>query len=131
MSFRVLLLSYFSAGLVIGKTRDNISGKYLRNRSAQALIIDRKSTVRRLVLKFGVWLSEAKVSCSFCHQGAQMILAYSWARPAVVAAGKGRGGMLLFLLFISIYLFLPYLSLSPPLLSLLSLFSLSLADDTK
>ena len=35
----------------------------------------------------GVWLGEAKVSCSFCHQGAQLILAYSWARLAVLAAG--------------------------------------------
>ena len=46
------------------------------------------------------WLCEAKVSCSFCHQGVQLILAYSWARPAVLAAGKGRGWMLLFLLFL-------------------------------
>ena len=45
------------------------------------------------------WLGEAKVSCSFCHWGVQMILAYIWARPAVFAAGSGRGGMLLFLLF--------------------------------
>ena len=37
-------------------------------------------------------LGEAKVSCSFCHQGVQLILAYSWARPPVLAAGKGRGG---------------------------------------
>ena len=37
------------------------------------------------------WLGEAKVSCSFCHRGAQLILAYSWARSAVLAAGKGRG----------------------------------------
>ena len=37
------------------------------------------------------WLGEAKVSCSFCHWGALLILAYSWARPAVFAAGKGRG----------------------------------------
>ena len=28
------------------------------------------------------------------------MLAYSWARPAVLAADKGRGGMLLFLLFL-------------------------------
>ena len=40
------------------------------------------------------------MSCSFCHRGAQLILAYSWARPAALAAGKGRGGMLLFLLFL-------------------------------
>ena len=38
------------------------------------------------------WLDEAKVSCSFCHRGVQLILAYSWARPAVLAAGKDRGG---------------------------------------
>ena len=37
------------------------------------------------------WLGEAKVSCSFCHQGTLLILAYSWARPAVLTAGKGRG----------------------------------------
>ena len=55
------------------------------------------------------WLGEANVSCSFCHRGAQLILAYSWARPAVLATGKGRGGMLLFLWFL--HLFLPYLFL--------------------
>ena len=27
-----------------------------------------------------------------------MILAYSWARPAILAAGKGRGGLFLFLI---------------------------------
>ena len=34
------------------------------------------------------------------HQGVKLILAYSWARPAILVAGKGRGGMLLFLLFL-------------------------------
>ena len=29
------------------------------------------------------------------HRGVQLILAYSWARPAVFAAGKGRGEMFL------------------------------------
>ena len=38
------------------------------------------------------------MSCSFCQRGVQLILAYCWARPAVLAAGKGREGMLLFLL---------------------------------
>ena len=47
------------------------------------------------------------------------MLIYSWARPAVLATGKGRGGMLflLFLHFLSfpfISLFLPYSSLSSP-----------------
>ena len=37
------------------------------------------------------WLGEAKVSGILCHRGAQLILAYSWARPAVLATGKGRG----------------------------------------
>ena len=35
-----------------------------------------------------------------CHLGIQMILAYSWARPAILIVGKGRGGMFLFLLFL-------------------------------
>ena len=61
--------------------------------------------------------------------GVQLVLAYSWARPAFLAAGKGRGGMFLFLLFNS-FSFLPWPSLSS-LLSLLSFFSLSVGDDTK
>ena len=61
----------------------------------------------------------AKVSCILFHQGVQLILASSWARPAILVAGKGRGGM---------FLFLPCPSLSSPLLSLLSP---SLGDDTK
>ena len=59
------------------------------------------------------------------HRGFQPTLAYSWARPAILAAGKGKGGMFLFLLFLHsfIFLFPPCPSLSSPLLSLLSLFS--------
>ena len=69
------------------------------------------------------WLGEAKVSCILRHRGVQLILAYSWARPAILAAGKSRGGMFLFLLLLHFYLFsvLPCPSLSSPLLSLLSL----------
>ena len=74
------------------------------------------------------------VSCILRYWGAQLILAYSWARPAILVAGKGRGGNV----FISslsslsfLFLFLPCLSLSSPLLSLLSFFFLSLEDDTK
>ena len=37
---------------------------------------------------------------NFCHRGVQLTSAFSWARPAVLAAGKGRGKMLLFLLFL-------------------------------
>ena len=75
-----------------------------------------------------------KVSCIFCHRGVQLILAYSWARPAILVAGKGSGEMF-FISFVSslsfLFLILPCLSLVSPLLSLLSLFSLSLGNDTK
>ena len=81
------------------------------------------------------WVGEAKVSYILSHRCAQLILAYSWARPATLAAGRGRGGMFLFLLFLHFHsfssIFLPCPSLSSPLLSLLSLFSLSLGDDTE
>ena len=69
----------------------------------------------------------AKVLCI------QLILAYSWARPAILVVGKGRGGMFLFLLFLHFHScssFFP-VPLFHLLYSLLSLFSLSLGDDTK
>ena len=75
----------------------------------------------------------AKLSCILHHWGVQLILAYSRARPAILVADKGRGGMFLFFLFLHFHscsaLFHP--SLLSPLLSLLSLFSLSVGDDTK
>ena len=40
------------------------------------------------------------VLCILHHQGVQLILAYRWARPAILIAGKGRGKMFLFLLFL-------------------------------
>ena len=43
-----------------------------------------------------VWLGEAKVSRILRHRGVEMKLAYSWARPTVLAAGKDRGVMFLF-----------------------------------
>ena len=86
-----------------------------------------------------VWSGVAKVSCILRHRGVQLILAYSWARPAILVAGKGRrggegvggGGY-----FLCLFTFIPVRlsscpSLSSPLLSLLSLFSLSLGDNTK
>ena len=33
-----------------------------------------------------------KVSYILRHRDVQLILAYRWARPAILAAGKGRGG---------------------------------------
>ena len=66
------------------------------------------------------WLGEAKVSSIWHQRGIQLILAYSWARPAILAAGKGRGGMFLFLRFFTFIHF----PLSPLSLSLISSTSL-------
>ena len=80
-----------------------------------------------------MWLDGAKLLYTFRHWGVQLILAYSWARPAILVASKGRGGMFLFLLFLHFHScssFFP-VPLFHHLLSLLSLFSLSLGDDTK
>ena len=80
------------------------------------------------------WSGGAKVSCILCHRGVQLILAYSWARPAILVVGKGRGGNV-FISSVSslsfLFLFLPCSSLSSLRLSLLTLFSLSQGDDTK
>ena len=46
------------------------------------------------------WSGGAKVSCILRHRGVQLILANSWARPAILVAGKGRRGIFLFLLFL-------------------------------
>ena len=76
----------------------------------------------------------AKVSCILRHRGVQLIFAFSCARPAILVAGKGREGNV-FISSVSslllMFLFLSCPSLSSPLLSLLSLFSLSLGDDIK
>ena len=52
-----------------------------------------------LIVTWG-WSGGAKVLCILHHWGVQLILAYSWARPAILVVGKGRGGMFLFLLFL-------------------------------
>ena len=46
------------------------------------------------------WSGGAKVSCILGHLGVQLILAYSWARPVILVAGKVRWGIFLFLLFL-------------------------------
>ena len=78
------------------------------------------------------WSGGERVSCILRHRGIQLILAYHWAKPAILVAGKGRGGMFLFFCF---FTFIPvpfsYLSLSFISSTISSLFSLSLGDDTK
>ena len=61
-------------------------------------------------------LGEAKVSCILRHLGVKLILAYSWARSAVLAAGKGRGGNV----FISSVPSFSFIFLSPLSLSFIS-----------
>ena len=58
------------------------------------------------------WLGGAKVLCISRHRGVQLILAYSWARPAILVAGKGRGGMFFILSVSSLSLPVPLSSLS-------------------
>ena len=67
------------------------------------------------------------------HWGVQLILAYSWARPAILVVGKGRGGMFLFLLFLHFHScssFFP-VSLFHLLYSLFYLFSPFLWETTQ
>ena len=83
--------------------------------------------------KWGGWSGGAKVSCILSHQGVQLILAYSWARPAILVAGKDRGEMFLFLLFLHFHscsYFFP-VPLFHLFYYLFYLFSLSVGDDTK
>ena len=83
------------------------------------------------------WSDVAKVSYILHQWGVQLILAGSWARPAILVSGKGKGRGGMFISSVSslsfLFFFLPCPSLSSPLLFLLSFFSLSLSlvDDTK
>ena len=77
------------------------------------------------------WSGGAKV-CILRHRDVQLILTYSWARPDILVAGKGRGEMFLFLLFLHFHSCSSFLPV--PLCHLfyyLFSFLLSLGDDTK
>ena len=53
----------------------------------------------------------AKMSCILHHRGVQLILAYSWARPAILVAAKGKGaggGIFLFRLFLHFHSFFSF-----------------------
>ena len=71
------------------------------------------------------------MSCILHHRGVQLILAFSWTRPAILVAGKDRGGNVFISSLSFLFLFLPCPSLSSLLPSLLSIFSLFLGNDTK
>ena len=76
----------------------------------------------------GGWSGGAKVSCTSGHRGVQLILAYSWARPAILVAGKGRRGMFLFLLFLHFHScssFFPVLSFISSTISSISFLPVS------
>ena len=45
-------------------------------------------------------IQEGQLSVFGSHWGVQLTLSYSWTRPAILVAGKGRWGMFLFLLFL-------------------------------
>ena len=57
------------------------------------------------------WCGVVKVSCISRHRGIQLILAYRWARPAILVAVKGRGGMFYFFCFFT-FIPVPLSSLS-------------------
>ena len=76
----------------------------------------------------GGWSGGEKVSCTSGYQGVQLILAYSWARPAILVAGKGRRRMFLFLLFLHFHScssFFPVLSFIPSTISSISFLPVS------
>ena len=81
----------------------SISG--VRTTKVNVTLVDNKGQYHPCVdnkgqLYLGGWSGGAKVLCILHHWGVQLILAYSWARPAILVVGKGRGGMFLFLLFL-------------------------------
>ena len=75
------------------------------------------------------WSGSEKV-CMLRLQGVQLILAYSWARPAFLVAGKSFGGTFLFLHFHSCSSFFP-VPLFHLLYYLFYLFSPSLWETTQ
>ena len=66
----------------------------------QIVVLSSLLKVLEVYYKKRGWSGGAKVLCILHHWGVQLILAYSWARPAILVVGKGRGGMFLFLLFL-------------------------------
>ena len=77
--------------LFSGKNKENISNCLLLKFFTQNA---KRSGAKCSIVLWG-WSGGAKVLCILHHWGVQLILAYSWARPAILVVGKGRGGMFL------------------------------------
>ena len=92
----------FSASVALGSCPRPGLGVKKYNRSNLGTFYTRKlNLVCYLCHNLGWgWSDGAKVLCILDYRGVQLILAYSWARPAILVVGKGRGGMFLFLLFL-------------------------------
>ena len=75
-----------------------------------------------------------KVSCILLYWGVHLILAYSWARLAILVADKGREGMFYFIYFFT-FIPVPLSSLSLSFISSpissISFLLISLGDHTK
>ena len=130
---RVFVMYYKLIQFFNNRSASNlVSGTLIRTDLNQSSIIEQyssRSHLCQLTLSFweagwGRGLGEAKVSCILRQRGVQLILAYSWARSAVLAAGTGKWGTFLFLLFLHFhsFFFLPCPSLSSPLSILASPF---------
>ena len=52
---------------------------------------------------WNLWSGGAKVLCILHHWGVQLILAYGWARPAILVVGKGRGECFYFFCFFTFF----------------------------
>ena len=98
---------YFPCMLIIKRThllsfsvpyRDSVLTKLLKN----ALGGNSKTIMVKFSNINAGWSGVAKVSSNLCHRGVQLILAYSWARPAILVASKGRGGMFFFFCFFTL-----------------------------
>ena len=60
------------------------------------------------------------MACILRHGGVQLILAYSGARPAILVAGKGRGGIFFFFSSVSLLSFLLLFLPCPSIISSIS-----------
>ena len=97
-----LILWRSGLGLLMGKFHQFWMGLSALDMSIPSLFLfldDNLTKCQWIFTKMGVYIHIVE-NCILHHWGVQLILAYSWARPAILVVGKGRGGMFLFLLFL-------------------------------